>query len=186
MGGYHYLVSSLPALALDAPPPFSPEEFRFRCQGVLSDADLAELDLLLAGRSAEGRTAFSQAWAGADAQIRNAAAKGRAAKLGVEAKPFLRPHRGYAVWLDKEVADALAKANPLDRETGMDAARWKYVEDLALADPSGLPAVLAFAVQLTLVARRAALKEEAGRERLEQLVSQLEEHAASSGAADFK
>lgn len=186
MGVYQYLVSSLPTLSLAAPPPFSPGEFRFHCQGVLSQADLAELDLLLAGKSAEGRTEFSRAWAGGDAQIRNTAAKARGAKLGVEAKPFLHSHPGYAVWLDKEVGDALAKASPLEREMGMDGARWKFVEDLARADASGLPAVLAFAVKLMLVARWAAMKEEAGRERLEKLVSQLEENAAQIGAAGFK
>ena len=186
MGFYQYLVSSLPALALDAPPPFSTDEFRFKCQGVLSKGDLAELDLLLAGQSAEGRTAFSKAWAGGDAQIRNTAAKARGAKLGVEAKPFLKSHPGYAVWLDKEVNDALAKANPLVREMGLDGARWKFVEDLARADAFGLPAVLAFAVKLMLAARWAAMKEDAGRARLETLVSQLEENAAQSGAASFK
>ena len=186
MGFYQYLVSSLPALSLETPPPFAPAEFRFKCQGVLSKADLAELDLLLAGKSAEGRTPFSRAWAGGDAQIRNTAAKARGAKLGVEAKPFLKSHPGYAVWLDKEVSDALAKASPLARELGLDLARWKLVEDLARQDASGLPAVLAFAVKLMLVARWAAMKEDVGRERLEKLVSELEEHAASSGAADFK
>jgi len=186
MGLYHYLTSSLPALSLEAPPPFTPDEFRFKCQGVLGKGDLAELDLVLAGRAAEGRSAFSRAWAGADAQIRNTAAKARGAKLGVEAKPFLKSHPGYAVWLDKEVSDALAKASPLARETGLDLARWKFVEDLARADASGLPAVLAFAVKLMLATRWAAMKEEAGRERLEQLVSQLEENAAQSGAASFK
>ena len=186
MGGYNYLVSSLPALALGTPPPFSPAEFRFKCQGVLSDADLAELDLLLAGRAAEGRSGFARDWAAGDAQIRNTAAKARAAKLAVEAKPYLKSHPGYAVWLDKEVSDALAKASPLARETGLDQARWKYVEDLAREDATGLPAVLAFAVQLTLAARWAALQEEAGRERLEQLVTQLEASAAAVGAADFK
>ena len=186
MGFYQYLVSSLPALSLEAPPPFSTDEFRFKCQGVLSKGDLAELDLLLAGQSAEGRTAFSKAWAGGDAQIRNTAAKARGAKLGVEAKPFLKSHSGYAVWLDKEVTDALAKASPLAREMGLDLARWKFVEDLARADASGLPAVLAFAVKLMLATRWSAMKEEAGRERLEQLVSQLEENAAQSGAASFK
>ena len=186
MGFYQYLVSSLPALSLEAPPPFAPDEFRFKCQGVLSQADLAELDLLLAGKSAEGRAAFSKAWAGGDAQIRNTAAKARGAKLGVEAKPFLKSHPGYAVWLDKEVGDALAKASPLAREMGLDLARWKFVEDLARADASGLPAVLAFAVQLMLATRWSAMNEEAGRERLEQLVSQLEENAAQSGTASFK
>ena len=186
MGFYQYLVSSLPALSLEAPPPFSTDEFRFKCQGVLSKGDLAELDLLLAGQSAEGSTAFSKAWAGGDAQIRNTAAKARGAKLGVEAKPFLKSHPGYAVWLDKEVTDALAKASPLAREMGLDLARWKFVEDLARTDASGLPAVLAFAVKLMLATRWSAMKEEAGRERLEQLVSQLEENAAQSGAASFK
>ena len=186
MGFYQYLVSSLPALSLEAPPPFAPAEIRFKCQGVLSKGDLAELDLLLAGKSAEGRAPFSRAWAGGDAQIRNTAAKARGAKLGVEAKPFLKSHPGYAVWLDKEVTDALAKASPLAREMGLDLARWKFVEDLARADASGLPAVLAFAVKLMLATRWSAMKEEAGRERLEQLVSQLEENAAQSGAASFK
>ncbi len=186
MGLYHYLVSSLPALSLEAPPPFTPAEFRFRCQGVLGKADLAELDRVLAGRAAEGSSAFSRAWAAGDAQIRNTAAKTRGAKLGVEAKPFLHGHSGYAVWLDKEVSDALAKASPLARETGLDLARWKFVDELGRADASGLPAVLAFAVKLMLADRWAAMKEEAGRERLEQLVSQLEENAAQSGAASFK
>ena len=186
MGRYHYLVSSLPALALDAAPPISPAEFRFKCQGVLAKADLAELDRVLAGQAAAGHSSFSRAWAAGDAQIRNTAAKMRGAKLGVEAKPFLKSHPGYAVWLDKEVSDALAKASPWAREMGLDQARWKYVEDLARQDATGLPAVLAFAVKLMLAARWAALQEEAGRARLEELVTQLENSAAASGAADFK
>ena len=186
MGGYNYLVSSLPALSLAAPPPFSPADFRFHCQGVLSKSDLAELDLLLAGRAAEGRSAFARAWAGADAQIRNTAARIRGQKLGVEVKGLLRSHPGYAVWLDKEVGDALAKASPLDREQGLDGARWKVVEDLARQDATGLPAVLAFAVRLMLAARWAAFQEEPGRAQLEKLVSQLEANAAQTGAADFK
>ncbi len=186
MGGYNYLVASLPALSLDAPPPYTPDEFRFHCQGVLSEGDLAELDLLLAGQAAEGHAAFSRQWAAGDAQIRNTAARMRGAKLGVEAKPFLHSHPGYAVWLDKEVTDALAKPSPLVREMGLDAARWNFVEELALADPTGLPAVLAFAVKLMLVVRWAAMEEDAGRERLEELVSQLEENAAQSGTVGFK
>lgn len=186
MGGYNYLVSSLPALSLEAAPPYTPEEFRFQCQGVLSDTDLGELDLLLAGQAAEGRSSFSRQWAAGDAQIRNTAAGMRGSKLGVDAKPFLHSHPGYMVWLDKEVSDALAKASPLDREMGLDGARWKLVDELALADPSGLPAVLAFAVKLTLVSRWSAMQEDAGRERLEKLVSELEENAAQSGTMGFK
>jgi hypothetical protein len=186
MGSYPYLTASLPALSLGAPPPFAPEEFLFRCQGVLAAEDLEELRLVLENRAGEGRSAFAKAWAAADAQIRNAAAKLRGAKLGVEAKPFLRDHPGYAVWLDRAVGEALAKGNPLERETGLDAARWAFVEDAARADATGLPAVLAFAVKLLLCARWAAMKEEAGRARLDELVETLEANASSTGAVDFK
>ena len=89
------------------------------------------------------------------------------------------------MWLDREVSDALAKANPLEREMGMDGARWKFVEELALEDASGLPTVLGFAVRLILAERWAAMQEEAGREQLEKLVSQREENAAECGAMDL-
>jgi hypothetical protein len=69
---------------------------------------------------------------------------------------------------------------------GLDLARWKLADELAGADAYGLPAVLAFGVKIMLTARWAAMTDEAGRERLEQLVSTLEENAAQSGAASFK
>lgn len=177
MGDYLYLVSSLPRLSLDAPPPFTPEEFRFHCQGVLNDHDLAELDAVLSGHPEKGSSGFAQKWAAADTQIRNTVAKARGAKLGVEVKPFLHSHPGYVVWLDKEVSDALAQANPLATEKGLDAARWQYVDDLASAEPGGLSAVLAFAVKLMLVSRWSEMNEDTGREKLEELVSELEQHA---------
>ncbi|MDR0993902.1 MAG: DUF2764 domain-containing protein [Verrucomicrobiota bacterium] len=182
MGGYNYLVSSLPALALGSPPPFTPEDFLFHTQGVLSEADQAELAAVLSGHPERGYSGFARMWSAGDTQIRNTIAKARGAKLGVEVKPFLHSHPGYSVWLDKDVSDALAKSNPLESEMGLDAARWKYVDDLALADPTGLPGVLAFAVKLMLVSRWSGMDEKAGRERLEQLVSDLEEQAPQAGS----
>lgn len=186
MGGYHYLMSSLPALSLDAPPPCTPEEFRFRCQGALSAEDQRELALLLEGRAGEGASRFCRDWAAADAQIRNSAAKVRGSRLGVDPKPFLRSHEGYRVWLDRAVGEALGKPNPLARERGLDEARWAVAEDLGKADPTGLAGVLAWAVQLTLAARWAGRNDAEGKARLERLVQDLEDRAAKSGATDFK
>lgn len=186
MGGYGYLTSSLPALTLGAPAPVAPADFLFRCQGVLAEADLAELKQVLEGHPEAGTTAFAKAWAAADTQIRNAVARLRAGRLGVEAKPFLREHAGYLVWLDRAVADALAKGNPLEREMALDAVRWQFAEEAAQADSTGMPAVLAFAVKLVLCARWAGMEEAAGRKKLDGLVEQLEEHAANTGAVDFK
>lgn len=185
MGGYQYLVASLPAISLSVAPPYTPEQFRFSCQGVLSDGDLAELDLILAGQAESGSSEFSQAWAAADAQIRNTVARDRAAKLGVDVRSFLHEHSGYRVWLDKEVADAMAKPNPLDREMALDMVRWHFCEDMALTDDTGMPAVLGFAVRLMLANRWAGMDAEAGRNRLEDLVTKLEENATQSGAVSF-
>jgi hypothetical protein len=59
-------------------------------------------------------------------------------------------------------------------------------DDLAAADPRGLGAVLAFAAKLKLAERWEGMKEETGREKLEELVGRLEADAAASGATDFK
>lgn len=186
MGRYHYFTSTLPALTPGAPPPFSPEDFLFHAQGVLSAEDLRELALVLGNRAGEGASEFCRAWAAADAQIRNTVARSRAARRGVEAKPFLHDHAGYAVWLDRAVSDALAKSNPLEREIALDTARWSFVDDLATRDASGLSAVLAFAVKLSLCARWGAMGEDKGRSKLDELVETMEERAASTGAVSFK
>ena len=186
MSEYVYLMASLPALTLGGPVPCTPKEFLFRCQGVLSQEDLGEVAAVLEGRAAEGRSVAAREWAAVEAQVRNAAAKARGAKLGVEAKPFLKAHQGYRVWLDKEVTDALAKPNPLQCEMGLDAVRWKAADDLAGQDPRGLGAVVAFAAKLTLCSRWAEMSETAGRERLDALVEELEKNASESGAVSFK
>ncbi len=186
MGAYPYLTASLPALTLGGAAPFTPEDFLFHCQGVLSAEDFGELKAVLEGRAADGRSPFAQEWAAVEAQVRNAAAKVRGARLGVEAKPFLKAHKGYRVWLDKEVSDALAKPNPLLCEMGLDNVRWKAADELAGQDARGLGAVLAFAAKLLLVNRWAGMADEAGRAKLDSLVEGLEKSASESGAVDFK
>ena len=185
MGNYLYLTASLPSFPPEGPAPYSPEEFLFHCQGVLDAGDLADLKAVLEGRPEEGKCAFCAAWASVEAQIRNAVAKARGTKLGVEAKPFLHAHAGYRVWLDKDVADALAKGNPLEREIALDGVRRRALDDLAREDGSGLGAVLAFGAQLRLASRWGAMTEEAGRAKLDSLVDALEKNASASGATDF-
>jgi len=185
MGNYRYLTASLPSFPAEGPAPYSPEDFLFHCQGVLDAGELSDLSAVLSGEPERGQSAFCAAWAALEAQIRNAVAKARGAKLGVEAKPFLKPHKGYRVWVDKEVADALAKPNPLACELALDEVRRKAAEDLARECGGGLADVLAFAVRLRLAWRWGAMTEEAGRAKLDALVDDLEKSAAAGGAVDF-
>ena len=170
---HYYLVSSLPTLVLGEAVPFDVNAFRFSCIGVLIEDDLRELDLLLAGRSAEGQSAFNKEWSAVEAQLRNATARVRATRLGIDARNYLRDHPGFNTLVEKAVADAFAKATPLEREWELDRCRWIVLEELALRDAFGLMAVMAFAAKLAIAVRWASLKDETGRKRVEELVGQV-------------
>lgn len=169
---HFYLVASLPTLHLDDPPPFSVEDFRFRCQGVLSERERHELDAVLDGRPEEGRSRFAREWYALDTQLRNAVARFRAGQLGVDPRNYLQEQPGYSSYVDKAVTEALGRSNPLERERGLDQCRWYLLGELAGLEAFGLAAVLAFGAQLGLVARWSAIQDEAGRQRFDQLVSQ--------------
>ncbi|MBM4156327.1 MAG: DUF2764 family protein [Lentisphaerae bacterium] len=166
---YTYLAASLPTLVFGAPPSFGVAEFRAKCEGVLSRADLAALDALLTGAPAPG-VRFVAEWQARETQLRNGVARARAAHLGVEARPYLRDHAGWDMSVAKAVTDAFAKPNPLEREQELDRCRWRTAEDLARFEPFGLPAVLAFAVKLGIAARWAGMAEDAGVKRVEDFV----------------
>ena len=171
---YYYLVASLPTMVLGENPPVTPEAFRFSCTGVLKEDDLWDLDAVLAGRPDQGSSEFARDWFSAEAQLRNAAVRLRGTRLGVEARGYLKDHPGFSVAVEKAVADAFAKGNPLEREFALDRARWQVLDELTLRDTFGLPAVLAFAVKLQLASRWAQMKDDEGQKRVEELVGKME------------
>jgi hypothetical protein len=170
---YVYLVASLPWLNLTEAPPLTVEEFRFRCQGVLTPEDLEELDRVLAGRWDELTSSFGVRWASGEKQLRNAVARVRAAHYNVDPREQLRPHSFFFGTVENGVTDAYTRGNPLERELAIDRCRWNLSNDLALDEPFGLGRVLGFALRLTLCTRWSSLKDEAGRARVEELVNAL-------------
>lgn len=169
---YYYLVASLPVLALDKAPPLARAEFLALCERHLAAADLADLQALLDGRPEQARHPFVRQWREQELQIREVQVRSRAAKLGADGRPFIRETPGLNLTLRQAVGEALAKTNPLERELALDRIRWVLLDDLALWDPFGLSAVLAYALRLTLVWRWAGLTDAAGQARLETLVEQ--------------
>lgn len=180
---YHYLVASLPMLLFGEPPPFSSEDFLTRCAGVLHRGDLAVLAAALAGRPITG-SAVADAWLRRETQLRNAVARFRATRLGVDPRGFQRDHRGYDLMVEQAVADALAQPTPLGREQDLDRARWRVAEEIALGDPFGLGTVLAFAVKLRIAERWAGLTDAVGQGRFDELLQAMTEprdQAATGG-----
>lgn len=173
----YYLVASLPTLVLGEPPPLDAAGLLSRCEHLLGADDRAELALALEGRWAESSAEFLRRWRNADTQLRNAVARIRAARRAADLHGALREHEGFDVCIEKAATDAYTRPNPLERELFLDRYRWQILDDLSRATPFGVEALLAYAVKLRLALRWAAIQDEAGRARLNELIEGMEEKA---------
>jgi hypothetical protein len=165
---HYYLVASLPSLTLGDSLPIAEDEILDRCSRFLAAAEMDELRRILAGRYDECVTPFALKWLRAETQLRNAAARARAALRGVESAPYVKPNAGFDVALEKTVADAFSKSNPLEKEMELDRFRWRLLDDLVFAEAFEFSAVLAYALRLRMAARWARLTEDAGWTKLEE------------------
>ena len=196
MASYYYLVASLPTLFLDEELPIKTAEFLAVCDRWLNTDDARDIHCLMDNHSASAKAtpdtmpdttadrlecikgACANQWLARETEIRNTIGRLRAAKVRVDAEPFLRPCRELDLYTEKAVAEAMSKLQPLERELDLDRLRWSLLEDLLRFDPFGLPAVIAYALKLKLVERWSALTVEKGRTVVEEyLTKQLMEVA---------
>jgi len=208
VASYYYLVASLPTLFLDEELPIKTAEFLAVCDRWLNTDDARDIHCLMDNHSASAKASgfakasdFAKAtpdttpdttpdrlecikgacanqWLARETEIRNTIGRLRAAKVRVDAEPFLRPCRELDLYTEKAVAEAMSKLQPLERELDLDRLRWSLLEDLPRFDPFGLPAVIAYALKLKLVERWSALTVEKGRTVVEEyLTKQLMEVA---------
>lgn len=167
---YYYVVASLPLMFFGDPPPVRSAQWRRQLQGVLPEKDLVFVDALLQGRHTGG-CRFTEQWREKETRLRNAVARARAARLGVEVQPFLQPQHGHDREIEDAVINAFTKENPLERERELDRCRWHIAEQLAWGELFRLETVLAFAIKLRIAERWADLRQEAGQQFVEEFVS---------------
>ncbi len=167
---YFYLVASLPPVALGEAPPWTPDRFLFHCQGALASEDWRELALIVEDRAGEGASDFAAWWHALDTQIRNIQVRFRAARLYLEARPFLRMHDGYDVSAGQAATDAMNRTQPLERELALDRCRWNALDERILGAPFDLDIVLAYAIRLRLMERWDRLSDEKGLQRVESFI----------------
>ena len=178
VASYYYLMASLPALFLDEESPITPAEFMALCDRWLDADDARDIHCLMDNHSERAQAACIHQWQARETEIRNALVRLRAAKVRVDAEPFLQPCRELDLYTEKAVAEAMSRPQPLERELGLDQLRWSLLDDLSRFDPFGLPAVIAYALKLKLVGRWSALTVEQGRAVVEKhLTKQLAEMA---------
>ena len=167
---YYYLVASLPPLVQGEPPPFTPEDYRFKCQGVLTEEHLAELDRIVEGHRNELRTPFGRRWRDMETSIRNVAARVRAGREGIDESPYIESVSACCVAVEHDVQHALSQGNPMEQEFALDRVRWNALDELSLEEPFGLAPALAYAVKLRIAKRWADLSEDEGRKTVKEFV----------------
>jgi hypothetical protein len=167
MKKHWYLVASLPYLRFGEKPALTADGFRHACKGWLSDAESAEIDALLENREPLNA---DDAWWNLEVQLRDAIVRVRAKQRGADSSRFIKSHSGFSATLEKHVADAFTRANPLEQEMELDRIRWSLADERELTDSFGFAAVAAFAVKVRIAERWAGLDEEAGKLRTEEMI----------------
>lgn len=169
---YYYLAASLPALSLGDKVPVTSQVFLEKSQNSLSPEDFDEARAACEGRLNECRSAFVKTWKNMETQLRNAVARIRAQKTGLDVRESMREHEGWGVHIEKLASDAMAEATPLAAEFALDRGRFRLLEEAAVTDPFGLPAVLSFCLRLRLVERWAAMNDKAGLDKVEAIIEE--------------
>lgn len=168
---YYSLVASLPNLEIGDEPPFSTEEYIGNCAQWISERETDILHKVLLEEPDIAPCPLCEAWNNIETQLRNAVAKHRGQKLGVDFKEYLQPHGGFSGEIEALVTDAFTRNDPLELEEELDRARWKLAEALVGQDPFGFEKVLAYGIQLKIVERWNRMDVSVGKEKIEAVIS---------------
>jgi len=159
---YVYLVASLPHLELAGAPPFTSAELLFSCGGVLRQDHWEDLRAIVGGAPRDVRSPEARRLVDAETQLRNALARIRAQRAGVEYAARSHPHSPFDMRVEQVAARALAIEDPLERELVLDRHRWALLDEVASQPAFGVQAVFAYALKLRIVEKWAALSDEDG------------------------
>ena len=164
-----YFIASLPMLMPGHPPGITVAAFRVACAEHLSGRLRAAVEALLDDQAYPHP--FVAAWHRHETGLRNAIARRRAARLGADVQPWLRPGGDDETRISHGVAAAFEQPDPLQRERALNRLRWQAAEALQGIQPLTPEVLLAYAVKLRLLERGQALDAAAGRRRLDALAA---------------
>jgi hypothetical protein len=168
---YYSLVASLPNLELGDEPPFSTEDFIGTCAQWVTEYEVMVLRNILLDEGNNMDCPHCKAWCDIETQLRNASARHRGQKLGVDYKEFLQPHDGFSGLIEALVTDAFTRTDPLEIEEELDRARWQLAEASIGQDPFSFEKVLAYGIQLKIVERWGRMDVHTGKKKLEAIIT---------------
>jgi len=167
---YVYLVVSLPHLDFAGAPPLTSAELLFSCGGVLRQDHWEDLRAIVEERPRDVRAPEARRLVDAETQLRNALARIRAQRAGMEYAARSQRRAAFDTRADEAAARAVAAPDPLAREMLLDRHRWALLDEAASLPAFGVQAVFAYAFKLRLVEKWAALSEQRGLDTALQIV----------------
>ena len=167
---YVYLVVSLPHLDVAGAPPLTSAALLLSCGGVLRQDHWEDLRAIVEGRPQDVRAPEARRLVDAEVQLRNALARIRAQRAGVEYAAASHRHAGFDARAEDVAARAMAVEDPLEREMILDRHRWARLDEAASQPAFGVQAVFAYAFKLRIVEKWAALSDQGGLDMALQVV----------------
>ena len=168
---YYSLVASLPNLRIGDEPPYSVEDYVDDCAQWVTERETEILKAVLLNEPIAAPCPRCKSWHNIESQLRNAVAKHRGQKLGVDFKEYLQPHDGFSGEIEDLVSDAFTRNDPVELEEELDRTRWKMADSLIGEDPFGFGKVLAYGIQLKIVERWNRMDVSVGKEKIEAVIT---------------
>lgn len=178
---YYSLIASLPALQIGDEPPFSTEEYIGACAQWVTPREERILRKVLLNDDHVEACPLCAAWDNVETQLRNAAVRQRAHKLGVDGKEYIQRHDGFSGTIEVMVTDAFTRTDPVELEQELDRARWQLAEELIGQDPFSFEKVLAYGIQLKIVERWNRMDVHVGKQKLEAAITANTEKEEAAG-----
>jgi hypothetical protein len=168
---YYSLVASLPNLEIGDEPPFTTEAYVDNASQWVTERESEILRKVLLKEPEIMPCPLCKIIYDLESQIRNAVARQRGQKLGVDFKEYLQPHDGFVGEIEAFVKDAFAQSDPVELEQHLDRGRWNLAEELVGQNPFGFEKVLAYGIQLKIVERWNRMDVSLGKEKIEAVIT---------------
>lgn len=176
MTPYYYILSSLPDLLFERPPPLSIDEFLALSSPWLRSDEILQLSMArvdIEKMSPERLTnAALRRWYAFENTLRNELVKWRAKNLDLAADLHLRPEERYDGSAVRQVRRAVADRSPLQVEVSLLRARWAFLSQEEVGHPFDLTALIVYGLKLELLERRHRFDPAMGRQVLERIYEQ--------------
>ena len=163
-------------------PPISLDYFLETCGYTMKETDV---EIMLGAKLVPGDDAQHPAiarWNDWERTLRNELANARAAKTGIDAEKYHREGNS-TTGVAEPVREALSATNPAAAEAVLDAARWRFLDEVEASHNFDLTKLIVYYIRLQIAERAAVMNRKHGEENYQEIYKSITEkiHQAYDG-----